>query len=171
MENLLSMPTRPFEVLLGKIVPYILVGYVQVGLILLGGAFSVSRADGGQRGAAARGRVSFIVANLAVGITFSTVAKNQLQAMQMACFLFCPPSCSPDSCSRFAACRVWAQRLGELFRSPISCASCAGSCSRGTACRRVATALADRALRGGRRRHRREALPADAGLAGCVARG
>ena len=85
MENLLSMPTRPLEVLLGKIVPYILVGYVQSALILAGGAVALSTCPWS---AACRccswWPCVFIAANLAMGVTFSTVAKNQLQAVQMA---------------------------------------------------------------------------------------
>jgi ABC-2 type transport system permease protein len=57
----------------------------------------------------------FIVANLAVGFTFSTLARNQLQAMQMTFFFFLPSCCCPGSCSRSAACRVWAQWLGEVL--------------------------------------------------------
>ena len=91
MENLLSMPTRPSEVLIGKIVPYILVGYIQVTVILVAAHCPVSRADARQHPAAAWCvALVFIAANLAMGITFSTLAKNQLQAMQMTFFVFLP---------------------------------------------------------------------------------
>ena len=90
MENLLSMPTRPFEVMIGKIVPYILVGYMQIGLILRGGAFSVSCADGGQPRVAARAALLFIAANLAMGITFSTSPKTSARRCKWRFSSFSP---------------------------------------------------------------------------------
>ena len=90
MENLLSMPTRPLEVLIGKIIPYILVGYIQVALILAAAHFLFHVPMVGSLSPAACGRLVFIAANLAMGITFSTMAKNQRQAMQMAFFFFLP---------------------------------------------------------------------------------
>jgi ABC-2 type transport system permease protein len=90
MENLLSMPTRPSEVLLGKIVPYILIGYVQVGVILLAGRYLFGVPMAGNLGLLLVAAFVFILANLAMGITFSTVARNQLQAVQMSFFAFLP---------------------------------------------------------------------------------
>src|SRR5262245_33378587 len=81
MENLLSMPTRPFEVLVGKIIPYIVVGYIQVGLILLAAKALFHVPMAGSPGLLVAVTFVFIAANLAVGITFSTIAQNQLQAM------------------------------------------------------------------------------------------
>src|SRR5205085_925056 len=90
MENLLSMPTRPSEVLIGKIVPYILIGYVQVGLILTAAKLLFNVPMFGSLLLLLIVALVFISANLAMGITFSTVAKNQLQAMQMTFFFFLP---------------------------------------------------------------------------------
>src|SRR5205823_2167034 len=90
MENLLSMPTRPSEVLIGKLVPYILVGYVQVGLILIAAHFLFHVPMIGDVVLLLIAALAFIIANLAMGITFSTLAKNQLQAMQMSFFFFLP---------------------------------------------------------------------------------
>ena len=90
MENLLSTPVRPGEVMVGKIVPYIIVGYVQVTLILLAAKFLFDVPMVGSVPLLSASRSFFIVANLAVGITFSTIAKNQLQAVQMAFFFFLP---------------------------------------------------------------------------------
>ena len=87
MENLLSMPTRPVEVLVGKIIPYILVGYVQVALILVAGHFLFGVPMIGSLTLLLIVTFLFIVANLAIGVTFSTIAENQRQAIQMA-FLF-----------------------------------------------------------------------------------
>ena len=116
MENLLAMPVRPLEVMLGKIVPYVVLGYVQVRLILVM-ARSVF-------GVPMRGSVLlllmalgvFIACNLAVGFTFSTMARTQLQAQQMAH----SSSCCRRSCCRVhvpvpAACRPGRSAIGEVL--------------------------------------------------------
>ena len=91
MENLLSMPTRPLEVLIGKIIPYILVGYIQICLILLAAKFLFNVPMVGSVVLLLAIALIFIAANLAVGITFSTIAANQhFQAMQMSMFFFLP---------------------------------------------------------------------------------
>ncbi len=90
MENLLAMPTRPSEVLIGKIVPYIFVGYIQVSVILIAAYFLFHVPMQGSIVLLLLVALVFIVANLAMGITFSTIAKNQLQAVQMAFFVFLP---------------------------------------------------------------------------------
>ncbi|HBI45194.1 MAG TPA: mannose-1-phosphate guanyltransferase, partial [Planctomycetales bacterium] len=113
MENLLSMPTRPFEVLLGKIVPYILVGYIQVGLILVVARFLFNVPMAGDIGLLLAATLIFIVANLAVGVTFSTLAKNQLQAMQMTFFFFLPSILLSGFMFPFRGMPVWAQVVGE----------------------------------------------------------
>ncbi|HZZ19647.1 MAG TPA: ABC transporter permease, partial [Opitutaceae bacterium] len=90
MENLLSTPVRPFEVMAGKILPYIAVGYIQVTLILLAARILFNVPMVGSLVLLYCVALIFIAANLAVGITFSTLAKNQLQAVQMAFFFFLP---------------------------------------------------------------------------------
>jgi len=90
MENLLSMPTRPSEVLIGKLVPYIVVGYIQVGLILIAASFLFHVPMFGSILLLLAAAALFIIANLAVCITFSTIATNQLQAMQITFFFFLP---------------------------------------------------------------------------------
>nr|MDQ3624914.1 ABC transporter permease [Verrucomicrobiota bacterium] len=115
MENLLSMPTRPTEVLLGKIIPYILVGYIQVGLILAAARFIFRVPMAGSIGILLGVALVFIAANLAMGITFSTVAKNQLQAMQMAFFVFLPSILLSGFMFPFRGMPHWAQILGEVF--------------------------------------------------------
>ena len=115
MENLLSMPTRPVEVLTGKIVPYILVGYVQVGLILLAARFLFGVPMIGSLWLLLVAAFVFIAANLSMGITFSTVAKNQLQAMQMAFFFFLPSLLLSGFMFPFRGMPEWAQWLGEVF--------------------------------------------------------
>src|SRR6266480_886547 len=90
MENLLSMPTRPSEVLIGKIVPYIFVGYIQIAVILIAASFLFHVPMEGNIILLGVVALVFIAANLAMGITFSTIAKNQLQAVQMTFFFFLP---------------------------------------------------------------------------------
>lgn len=115
MENLLSTPVRPGEVLLGKIVPYIGVGYVQVTLILLAAKFLFDVPMIGSVPLLLLLVLLFIVANLAVGITFSTVAKNQLQAMQMTFFFFLPSLLLSGYMFPFRGMPVWAQDIGEVL--------------------------------------------------------
>lgn len=115
MENLLAMPTRPFEVLLGKIIPYILVGYVQVGVILLVGRLVFGVPLAGSLPLLLVAALVFIVANLAMGITFSTIARNQLQAVQMAFFVFLPSILLSGFMFPFRGMPVWAQWLGEVL--------------------------------------------------------
>lgn len=115
MENLLSMPTRPSEVLIGKIVPYILVGYVQVAVILTAARFLFHVPMHGSISLLLLVALVFIAANLAMGITFSTIAKNQLQAMQMTFFVFLPSILLSGFMFPFRGMPVWAQYLGEVF--------------------------------------------------------
>jgi ABC-2 type transport system permease protein len=115
MENLLAMPTRPLEVLVGKIVPYVLVGYIQVGLILAAARYLFHVPMAGSLGFLMLVVLTFIVANLAVGVTFSTLAKNQLQAVQMSFFFFLPSLLLSGFMFPFKGMPRWAQILGEGF--------------------------------------------------------
>lgn len=115
MENLLSMPTRPFEVLVGKIIPYILVGYIQVGLILVAARVLFDVPMFGDLWLLLVVALVFIAANLAMGITFSTLAKNQLQAMQMTFFFFLPSILLSGFMFPFRGMPVWAQYIGEVL--------------------------------------------------------
>jgi ABC-2 type transport system permease protein len=115
MENLLSMPTRPFEVMIGKIIPYIFVGYIQVGLILLAAALLFRVPMVGSLVLLLAVALVFIAANLAVGITFSTVAENQLQAVQMSFFFFLPSMLLTGFMFPFRGMPAWAQAIGELL--------------------------------------------------------
>src|SRR6266446_3789224 len=115
MENLLSMPTRPIEVLVGKLVPYILVGYVQVTLILLASRFLFDVPMFGSLLLLLIAAALFIIANLAVGITFSTIAQNQLQAMQMTFFFFLPSLLLSGFAFPFRGMPGWAQAIGKVL--------------------------------------------------------
>lgn len=113
MENLLATPVRPFEVMVGKILPYIVIGYVQLGVILaaawllftvpMEGSFTLLLSMIGV----------FMLANLAVGFTFSTLARNQLQAMQMTFFFFLPSMLLSGFMFPFRGMPQWAQWIGE----------------------------------------------------------
>ena len=115
MENLLSMPTRPLEVLLGKIIPYIFVGYIQVGLILTAARFLFQVPMTGSIPLLLLSSLVFIAANLAMGITFSTLAKNQLKAVQMTFFFFLPSLLLSGFMFPFRGMPDWAQAIGELL--------------------------------------------------------
>jgi ABC-2 type transport system permease protein len=115
MENLLSMPTRPLEVLLGKIIPYIFVGYIQVGLILTAARFLFHVPMTGSIPLLLLTSLVFIAANLAMGITFSTLAKNQLQAVQMTFFFFLPSLLLSGFMFPFRGMPAWAQAIGEVL--------------------------------------------------------
>jgi ABC-2 type transport system permease protein len=115
MENLLSMPTRPFEVMVGKIIPYILVGYVQVGLILLAARLLFHVPMLGNVGLLLLVAFLFITANLAMGITFSTLAENQLQAVQLSFFFFLPSLLLSGFMFPFRGMPQWAQVVGEVL--------------------------------------------------------
>jgi len=115
METLLAMPTRPIEVMTGKIIPYILVGYIQVFLILTVAYFLFHVPIAGNLWLLFAVALIFIIATLAVGITFSTLAKNQLQAVQMGYFFFLPSLLLSGFMFPFRGMPHWAQMVGELF--------------------------------------------------------
>jgi len=115
MENLLSTPVRPFEVMLGKIIPYIVVGYIQLTLILFAAHFIFEVPLIGSITLLYAVSFLFIAASLAVGITFSTLAKNQLQAMQMAFFFFLPSILLSGFMFPFRGMPEWAQWIGSVL--------------------------------------------------------
>lgn len=115
MENLLSMPTRPFEVMIGKVLPYILVGYIQVILILLAAHLVFHVPVYGNIPILFVSALVFIVANLAMGITFSTLAQNQLQAVQLSFFFFLPSLLLSGFMFPFRGMPQWAQSIGEVL--------------------------------------------------------
>ncbi len=115
MENLLCTPVKPFEVMVGKILPYIVVGYIQMGLIVLASQVVFGVPVLGSLSLLFAVSFLFIAANLAVGITFSTVAQNQLQAMQMAFFFFLPSILLSGFMFPFRGMPVWAQWIGSVL--------------------------------------------------------
>lgn len=115
MENLLSTPVKPLEVMLGKIVPYILVGYIQMTLIILAAKFLFGVPLRGNIPAVFVLSLVFIAANLSVGVTLSTIAKNQLQAVQMSVFFFLPSLLLSGFMFPFRGMPVWAQTIGSVL--------------------------------------------------------
>ena len=115
MENLLATPALPAEVMLGKIVPYILIGYVQVSVILLASWLLFDVPMVGSLVLLSLALVVFIGANLAVGFTFSTIARNQLQAMQLTFFFFLPSMLLTGFMFPFRGMPGWAQMIGEVL--------------------------------------------------------
>jgi ABC-2 type transport system permease protein len=115
MENLLAMPITPVEVMLGKIAPYVLVGFIQASMIIgLGiGLFRVPVI--GNLTLLAVLSTLFIAANLSIGYTFSTIAQNQLQAMQMSMMFFLPNILLSGFMFPFAGMPEWAQWIGECL--------------------------------------------------------
>jgi ABC-2 type transport system permease protein len=115
IENLLSMPIRPVEIMLGKIAPYFLVGALQATTILVAAYLLFAVPVVGQLWLLVVLTLLFILANLSVGYTFSTVATNQLQAMQMSFFFFLPSILLSGFMFPFRGMPGWAQAIGEVL--------------------------------------------------------
>jgi len=114
-ENLLAMPVRPLELMLGKIAPNIMVGAIQSVLVLLIAKFVFGVPMIGSLLLLSGALLVFITANLAVGYTFSTIAENQLQAMQMTMFFLLPAILLSGFAFPFRGMPVWAQWIGEIL--------------------------------------------------------
>ena len=115
MENLLSMPITPVEIMLGKIIPYVMVGFVQASMIIAIGVFLFGVPIVGSLLMLALLSTLFITTNLSIGYTFSTVAQNQLQAMQMTLMFFLPNILLSGFMFPFAGMPTWAQWVGEAL--------------------------------------------------------
>ncbi|QTL05253.1 ABC transporter permease [Aquabacter sp. L1I39] len=113
MESLLSMPIHPVEIMLGKIIPYVLVGVMQAVLILAAGMVLFSVPLEGSLILLTGVTLIFITANLSIGYTFSTLAQNQLQAVQMTFMFFLPNILLSGFMFPFAGMPVWAQWIAE----------------------------------------------------------
>src|SRR3989338_856387 len=115
MENLLATPVRPLEVMLGKVIPYIIVGYIQASLIILAAYYLFGVPIAGSLLLLAVVLLPFIIANLSIGVTFSTFATNQLQATQMSFFFFLPSLLLSGFMFPFYGMPGWAQDIGSLL--------------------------------------------------------
>src|SRR3990167_4777354 len=115
MESLLATPVRPLEVMIGKILPYIIIGYVQALLILLFAVILFHVTIQGSVLLLLIAALPFIAVNISMGLTFSSMAKNQLQAMQMAIFFFLPSLLLSGFMFPFYGMPKWAQWIGHLL--------------------------------------------------------
>jgi ABC-2 type transport system permease protein len=115
MESLLSMPIKPIEVMFGKIIPYVMVGFLQAAMILGIGIFLFGVPVFGNMFLLALLSTLFITTNLAIGYTFSTLAQNQLQAMQLSIMFFLPSILLSGFMFPFLGMPVWAQYVGECL--------------------------------------------------------
>lgn len=114
-ENLIAMPAQPVEVMIGKIAPYVLVGYIQASLILVGARYIFDVPMLGSLPLLMTVIGIFIAANLALGFAFSTIARSQLQAMQMTIFFLLPSILLSGFMFPFRGMPVWAQWIGEAL--------------------------------------------------------
>ncbi|MCL5261433.1 MAG: ABC transporter permease [Gammaproteobacteria bacterium] len=115
LEHLLSTPVKPIEVMIGKILPYIIVGYIQLALILFSAVFLFAVPMYGSVILLVLASLPFIASNLAVGVTFSSLAKSQLQAAQMAMFFFLPSILLSGFMFPFRGMPEWAQYVGSIL--------------------------------------------------------
>jgi ABC-2 type transport system permease protein len=113
MESLLSMPIKPVEIMFGKIIPYVIVGFIQASLIIGIGVFLFGVPVLGSMSMLALLTTLFITTNLSIGYTFSTIVQNQLQAMQLSMMFFLPSILLSGFMFPFMGMPVWAQYVGE----------------------------------------------------------
>ncbi len=166
IENLLAMPARPYEIMAGKIMPYIGFGFVQVAVILVAGQLLFHVPMIGSLLLLLAVTLLFIAANVTLGYTISTVARSQMQAMQMTFFIFLPSILLSGFMFPFRGMPGWAQAIGEVDPAHPFPARRARHHAEGRELRRdLAERLAARGVLGVARRDRAAALPADAGLA------
>jgi len=116
-ENLLAMPATPLEIMVGKIAPYVVVGMIQSTVVLVLAKYVFGVPVMGSLLLLAGALTLFIIANLAVGYTFSTIAQSQLQAMQMTVFFLLPAILLSGFAFPFAGMPGWAQDIGEILPS------------------------------------------------------
>jgi ABC-2 type transport system permease protein len=114
-ENLLAMPATPVEIMIGKIAPNIAIGAIQSAIILVSAKYVFGVPMIGSLTLLSLALMVYITANLAVGYTFSTLAQNQLQAMQMTLFFLLPAILLSGFAFPFAGMPAWAQYIGEIL--------------------------------------------------------
>ena len=115
LENLLATPVRPLEMMIGKILPYVFIGYVQVAVVFSAARLLFDVPMAGSFIMLSATVLLFIVATLAVGFTFSTIARSQMQSMQMTMFYFLPNILLSGFMFPFRGMPGWAQAIGEVL--------------------------------------------------------
>ncbi len=113
LEALLTSPAQPLEVMVGKITPYIAVGFIQTAVMLIGARFLFNVPFTGNPFAFLAAVSLFILVNLSIGFLFSTMARAQMQAMQMTIFVFLPSILLSGFMFPFQGMPVWAQAIGQ----------------------------------------------------------
>ena len=115
MENLLAMPVSPIEIMLGKVLPYLVIGAVQV-IVVLGAAYFIFSVPFiGSLWLLLYGTLVFVLSLVLLGYTISTLSRNQMQAMQLTFFFFLPSLMLSGFMFPFRGMPAWAQVIGELF--------------------------------------------------------
>ncbi|MBL4601574.1 MAG: ABC transporter permease [Emcibacteraceae bacterium] len=115
MENLLAMPLKPIEMMIGKISPYVLIGYVQACVVLAAAEFAFDIPIVGSLLVLFAGVTIYIVVNLMIGFLFSSIADTQMQALQMTFFLLMPQILLSGFLFPFLGMPRWAQIIGEML--------------------------------------------------------
>ena len=115
LETLLTSPAQPVEVMIGKIMPYIAVGFIQTSVMLIGARFLFNVPFAGNPAAFVAAVSLFILVNLSIGFLFSTIARTQMQAMQMTIFIFLPSILLSGFMFPFYGMPVWAQAIGQVL--------------------------------------------------------
>tara|TARA_R110002095_G_scaffold114207_7_gene99769 strand:- start:164 stop:1066 length:903 start_codon:yes stop_codon:yes gene_type:complete len=113
MENLLAMPIQPMEMMIGKIAPYVIIGYVQTCIVLLASQFVFEIPIVGSLAVLFSGVTIYIIVNLMIGFLFSSIAQTQMQALQMTFFLLLPQILLSGFLFPFLGMPGWAQVIGE----------------------------------------------------------
>ncbi len=165
MENLLAMPVRPIEVMIAKIAPYVVIGYIQVMLILVAASIFFALPIRGSVPLLLGALGVFIASNLALGVTFSTVSANQMQAVQLAQFTLMPSFMLSGFMFPFRGMPVWAQVIGNVFPTTHAMRIVRGMLLKGDGWTEIAPELWPMAAIHRRDHRLRDArLPRDAGL-------
>src|SRR4051812_29874506 len=115
MENLLAMPASPAEIMLGKILPFLGVGAVQVAVVLIASKFLFSVPFVGSMPLLFTAILAFVLSLVLLGYTISTAARTQMQAMQLTFFFFLPSLLLSGFMFPYRGMPGWAQTLGEIF--------------------------------------------------------
>jgi ABC-2 type transport system permease protein len=131
MENLLAMPVRPVEVMLGKIIPYVGLAYVQTALILVMSVLVFNVPVRGSIPLLLLALGVFIACNLAMGFTFSTLAQTQMQAQQLSQFGLLPSFMLSGFMFPFQGMPVWARWVGEMLPLTHTLRICRGMLLKG----------------------------------------
>ena len=115
MENLLAMPVKPIEVMIAKILPYVVIGYIQVSLILIASVTFFHLPIRGSLPLLLASLGLFISSNLALGVAYSTIAANQMQAVQLSIFTLMPSFLLTGFIFPFQGMPLWARAIGDVL--------------------------------------------------------